>query len=131
MAKNGGKNFLDDFQKQTKGLTNLTGEKTVEEKVEVEAKEIVEEVKENKEEVQPIVEDNTESVRGEQESEVDNVNPGINIQFNIKAEQRTARKQVCLTPSLAKTAEKFCKKNNISFNELINQLLEIYFKQQN
>ena len=25
----------------------------------------------------------------------------------------------------------FCKKNNISFNELVNQLLDIYFNQQN
>lgn len=121
MAKNSKGSFLDDFQKQTKGLNNLS-EQTPEEAAKVD--EVKEEVKEAVE--QKKVEEKSEVVEKETET-----NSGIKINLNLRVEPRTARKQICLTPSLAKTAEKFCKKNNISFNELVNQLLDIYFNQQN
>lgn len=127
MAKNSKGSFLDDFQKQTKGLNNLS-EQTPEETAKVD--EVKEEVKETVESTKNVeqkkVEEKSEVVEKETET-----NSGIKINLNLRVEPRTARKQICLTPSLAKTAEKFCKKNNISFNELVNQLLDIYFNQQN
>lgn len=41
-------------------------------------------------------------------------------------EQRTKQKSILLTPTLDKEATKKCKRLNISFNEVVNQLLELW-----
>lgn len=46
-------------------------------------------------------------------------------QMNIKIkEKRTKQKNVLLTPTLDKEVTKICNEMGISFNELVNQLLE-------
>jgi len=47
-----------------------------------------------------------------------------------KEETRSKRRQITLKPSLDKLIEQKCKKNKISFNEAVNQLLEYWIKEE-
>lgn len=50
----------------------------------------------------------------------------INVVVPTKAEVRSVRKQIVLTPTLAKKMEEQSKAVGISFNEMVHQILQYY-----